>query len=121
MRGKVLHQPAGSKNPGKYHLCLEFEDDSFFTATTQMWGAMELHESDKERERNYIKGMRPTTTAPEFTLNYFSALIDSLLTGEKRSVKGLLTQDQLIPDFGNAVVVSISGNHRLPGAEVCKD
>src|SRR5512138_119279 len=39
--GKVLYHPAGSKMPSKYHLHLAFEDESFFTATTQMWGAME--------------------------------------------------------------------------------
>jgi formamidopyrimidine-DNA glycosylase len=36
------------------------------------------------------------------TFEYFTAFIDSLLSGEKRSVKGLLTQDQLIPGLGNA-------------------
>ena len=70
---------------------------------TQMWGAMELYESGQELERQYVKDMRPTPTEPEFTYAYFSALIDSLLAGEKRSVKGLLTQEQLIPGLGNAI------------------
>ncbi len=54
--GQVLYHPAGSKLPAKYHLCLVFEDDSFFTATTLMWGAMELHESGQEQERQYLGG-----------------------------------------------------------------
>lgn len=40
--GKVLYHPAGATLPHKYHLLLSFDDGSSFTATTQMWGAMEL-------------------------------------------------------------------------------
>ncbi len=112
--GKILYHPAGSKIPSKYHLHLDFGDGSFFTTTTQMWGAMELYEAGKEQERQYIKGMRPTPIESEFTLEYFSALIDSLQDGEKLSVKGLLTQAQLIPGLGNAIAQDIlfrSGLH----------
>ena len=111
--GQVLHHPAGSKLPAKYHLCLAFEDDSFFTATTLMWGAMELHESGQEQERQYVKGMRPTPIEPEFTFEYFSSFVDSILEGEKRSAKGLLTQDQLIPGLGNAIAQDILFRARL--------
>ncbi len=100
--GKMIYHPAGTPVPKKYHLCLTFTDDSFFTNTTQMWGAMELYEKGKEQERQYVKGMRPTPIDPEFTFDYFSTLVDSLLQGEKRSAKGLLTQEQLIPGLGNA-------------------
>jgi formamidopyrimidine-DNA glycosylase len=100
--GRILHHPAGSPLPAKYHLHLAFEDGSFLTAFTQMWGAMELYEAGQEQERPYVKDMRPTPVDAAFTFDYFSALIDTLLEGEKRSVKGLLTQDQLVPGLGNA-------------------
>lgn len=105
--GRVLYHPSGAKPPETYHLCLEFDDGSAFTATTQMWGAMELYEKGQELERQYIKDMRPTPTDAEFTFDYFSGLIDSLLAGEKRSIKGLLTQDQLIPGLGNSIAQDI--------------
>ena len=101
--GRILYHPAGAKLPEKYHLWLAFTDGSSLTAMTQMWGAMELYESGQELERQYIKDMRPTPTEPGFTFDYFCALIDSLAAGEKRSVKGLLTQEQLIPGLGNAI------------------
>jgi formamidopyrimidine-DNA glycosylase len=101
--GRILYHPAGAKLPEKYHLWLAFTDGSSLTAMTQMWGAMELYESGQELHRQYIKGMRPAPTEPEFTYGYFSALIDSFVRGEKRSVKGLLTQEQLIPGLGNAI------------------
>jgi formamidopyrimidine-DNA glycosylase len=85
--GRILYHPPGSPLPGKYHLHLAFEDGSFLTALTQMWGAMELYEAGKEQERPYVKNMRPTPVDVAFTVEYFSTLIDSLLNGEKRSVK----------------------------------
>lgn len=111
--GKVLYHPPGSKLPDKYHLYLIFKDGSFLTITTQMWGAMELYEQGQEQDREYIKGMRPTPIETEFTYDYFSNLIEDPLKGKKRSVKGLLTQDQLIPGLGNAIAQDILFRSRL--------
>ena len=58
--GKVLHHPPGAKLPKKYHLHIVFEDESFLTATTQMWGAFELYEKGAEQERQYVKDMATT-------------------------------------------------------------
>jgi formamidopyrimidine-DNA glycosylase len=100
--GKVLYHAPGASLPEKYHMFLAFEDGSAVTIMTAMWGAMELYEAGQELERKYIKDMRTTPLDPGFTFDYFSSLIDELLHGEKRSVKSLLTQDQLIPGLGNA-------------------
>jgi formamidopyrimidine-DNA glycosylase len=111
--GKVLHHSPGSKLPKKYHLYLTFEDGSFLTATTQMWGAMELYEAGEEQERQYVKGMKPTPVEPGFTFDYFCALIDELAAEKKQSAKGLLTQDQTIPGLGNAIAQDILFRARL--------
>ena len=111
--GKVLLHAPGTKLPKKYHLHLAFEDDSFLTATTQMWGAFELYEEGQEQEREYVKGMKPTPVEPEFTFEYFSVLVDELVEGKKRSAKSLLTQDQLIPGLGNSVAQDILFRARL--------
>jgi formamidopyrimidine-DNA glycosylase len=111
--GRVLFHPEGSSIPKKYHLLLSFEDGSSFTVTTQMWGAMELYEKGKERKRQYIRGMRTTPVEKEFTPVYFAALLKGLVGGGKRSVKGLLTQDQLIPGLGNAIAQDILFRARL--------
>ncbi|HVM71277.1 MAG TPA: DNA-formamidopyrimidine glycosylase family protein [Anaerolineales bacterium] len=105
--GRIQYHPAGTEIPKKYHLWLAFEDGSALTVMTQMWGAMELFEAGQERERKYIKDMRITPVDPEFSFDYFSGLIRDLLQGEKRSVKSLLTQDQLIPGLGNAIAQDI--------------
>lgn len=111
--GKVLFHPPGSKLPKKYHLHITFDDGSFLTAMTQMWGAMELYEAGAEQDRQYVKGMRTTPIEPEFTFGYFSNLVDDLVTEKKRSAKALLTQDQLIPGLGNAIAQDILFRARL--------
>jgi formamidopyrimidine-DNA glycosylase len=111
--GRIIFHSAAMKLPEKYHLYLAFEDGSALTTLTQMWGAMELYEAGREKERKYVKDMRTTPVDPEFTFDYFSALIDELLQREKRSVKSLLTQDQLIPGLGNAIAQDIMFNAHL--------
>lgn len=105
--GKILFHPASAPLPVKYHLLIHFYDGSAFSATTQMWGAMELYETGKEQEREYIKGMRPTPLDPAFTFDYFNSLLDELLKGPKRSAKSLLTQEQTIPGLGNSIAQDI--------------
>jgi formamidopyrimidine-DNA glycosylase len=120
--GRLRFHPPGTGLPDGYHLRLDFEDGSALTATTAMWGAMELHEAGAERDRQYVRGMRPTPVDVEFTPDYFDRLVDELLGGEKRSVKSLLTQGQLIPGLGNAIAQDIlyrAGLHpRHPLAEL---
>jgi formamidopyrimidine-DNA glycosylase len=103
--GKVLFHEPGSKIPKKYHLCITFTDNSFVTACTQMWGAVELYEKGKEHSGKYVKNMKPTPVDKGFTYTYFKKLITGIK--EKKSTKGLLTQDQLIPGIGNAITQDI--------------
>lgn len=111
--GKLLYHPTGAERPKTYHLFLELDDDSALSATTQMWGAYELYEKGQERERQYVKDMRPTPVDPAFTLEYFNTLLDTLIGEKKRSAKGLLTQEQLIPGLGNAIAQDILFRARL--------
>ncbi len=127
--GKVHYHEPGVSMPVKFHLLLTFNDGSALTIMTAMWGAMELYESGQELERKYIKGMRPTPVDPEFSFEYFSLLIDELKQGAKRSIKSLLTQDQLIPGLGNAIAQDIMFHaclhprHSIPilSSAQCKD
>jgi formamidopyrimidine-DNA glycosylase len=109
--GKVLYHTPGSVVPKKYHLFITFTDDSFFTAMTQMWGAVELYKKGKEESGKYVKNMKPTPVDKNFTYAYFKKLIAGLK--EKKSVKGVLTQDQLIPGVGNALAQDILFKARL--------
>lgn len=105
--GKLLFHPEGAARPAKYHLLLEFEDGSALSMTTQMWGAMELFEHGAENDRQYIRGMRTTPVEPGFTAEYLQELVDGLKASGRRSVKSLLTKDQLIPGLGNSIAQDI--------------
>ncbi len=102
----LLHESA-SMLPKKYHLSLQFNDGTALSATTQMWGAMELYEKGKELERQYIRGMRTTPTEPEFSSTYLSDLVKEAIASGNKTVKGILTQDQMIPGLGNAIAQDI--------------
>jgi formamidopyrimidine-DNA glycosylase len=86
---------------------LSFSDGSCLTVITKLWGAMELHPVGEEQERECIRDMRPTPVDPEFSLEYFSGLIDDVSGPGGRSAKSLLTQEQLIPGIGNAIAQDI--------------
>ena len=105
--GRILYHADATTLPAKYHLHLHFDDDTHLTVMTQMWGAMELYVAGEEQGRIYIKEMRPTPVDSAFSLAYFNGLVDTTLAAGKRSVKGLLTQDQLIPGLGNAIAQDI--------------
>ena len=111
--GKILYHESEAQIPKKYHLVIIFEDGSALSAMTQMWGAMELYEKGEELNRQYIRDMRPTPVDAEFTSDYFTHLIDECIQQEKRSVKGLLTQEQLIPGLGNSIAQDILFQARL--------
>jgi formamidopyrimidine-DNA glycosylase len=124
--GRFLFHPPGSEAPKKFHLYLAFEDGSTLSATTQMWGAVELYEAGLEHSGKYVRDQKPSPIDPQFTFDYFSALIDTVLKSEKKSVKGILTQDQLIPGLGNAIAQDIMFNarlhpkHRIDDLDQCK-
>ena len=105
--GRLLYHNSREEIPKKYHLLLVFEDGPALSAMTRMWGAMELYEKGQEQKGKYISDMRPTPIDPEFSFDYFSNLIDECIHSEKRSVKGLLTQNQIIPGLGNSIAQDI--------------
>jgi formamidopyrimidine-DNA glycosylase len=111
--GKILLHAPGSGLPAKYHLSLHFEDGSALSVTTQMWGAMELHERGQELEGQYIKGMRVTPVEAGFTPAYLAGLVAERVAAGGTSVKGLLTQEQLIPGLGNAIAQDIMWRAKL--------
>jgi formamidopyrimidine-DNA glycosylase len=111
--GKILYHQTESGIPKKYHLAMRFDDGSALSAMTQMWGAMELYEKGQELNRKYICDMRATPIDDEFSFDYFVDLIDECIKQEKRSVKGLLTQEQLIPGLGNSIAQDIMFEAKL--------
>ena len=108
--GKILYHRKGYKKPSEYHLFIDFKDGTAFSVTTRMWGAMELYKEGKEKERQYIKDMRPTPVDKNFTQEYFLSLVEECLDTDVKTVKAILTQNQLIPGLGNSIAQDIMFN-----------
>ncbi|MCB5268764.1 MAG: DNA-formamidopyrimidine glycosylase family protein [Candidatus Cloacimonadaceae bacterium] len=109
----ILHRDL-STVPEKYHFLLRFSDHSALTLKIQMWGAMELFDAGDELNRAYIRDMAPTPLDEEFSRQYFMDLVKKLCSSGKRSVKSLLTQEQIIPGLGNSCaqdIMFVSGQH----------
>jgi len=73
--GKILFLGAGDPLPKKSHVSLLFQEGGVTSATTTMWGAIELHEKGKGLERKLRKGMRVTPVDPAFTPAYLDSPI----------------------------------------------
>ena len=111
--GRVLYHPPETQPLQKYHMLIHFEDGSSLSVMTQMWGAMELYRQGEELDRPYIRSMRPTPVDSLFIRSYFEQPLEELIPLGKRSLKGMLTQDQLIPGLGNAITQDILFRARL--------
>ena len=111
--GRIRYHARGETLPAKRHLDLTFTTGAAFSATTQMWGGVHLGEAGHEHDVKYVKDMRPTPVDDRFDRPYFDELVAAAQQGGKRSVKGLLTQDQLIPGLGNAIAQDIMFRARL--------
>jgi formamidopyrimidine-DNA glycosylase len=119
--GRLRYHPPGTPLPAGYHVHLGFDDGSALSLMTAMWGAIELHEAGTELQRAYIRDMRPTPVDPGFTFEHFDGLIEESLAGPKRSVKGLLVLDQLIPGLGNSIAQDIMFRARLHPRRLLRD
>jgi len=111
--GRIRYHAPGEALPAKRHLDLTFTTGAALSATTQMWGGVHLCEAGREHDVTYVKDMRPTPVDEAFDRRYFGELVAVAQQGGKRSVKGLLTQDQLIPGLGNAIAQDILFRARL--------
>ena len=111
--GKIVFHETAKGIPDKYHLLITFTDCTSLTAMTQMWGAMELYQQGEEQGRQYIADMRLTPVDKGFDYSYLKGLLQESIQGVKRSVKSLLTQDQLLPGLGNAIAQDILLRARL--------
>ncbi len=119
--GKMLYHKSVSQIPPRYHLLVRFCDGTAFSATTEIWRAMELYKRGEELKRKYIEGMKPTPVDKQFTFGYFNDLIDHCLPGNTTTAKGLLTQNQLIPGLGNSITQDILFAARMSPKRLLKE
>jgi len=100
------------KLPKKHQLLLQFEDDTFLVATTQMYGLFWLAKERDESDFYYqIAKLNSNPTRDDFTYEYFVGVLDNC--SQKISIKAALATEQRIPGIGNGVLQDILFKARL--------
>jgi formamidopyrimidine-DNA glycosylase len=110
--GRLAYHAPGHAPLGATHLALELDDGSAVTLTTAMWGAIALVDAGTELDRPELRALRPTPVDAGFSGDSFARLLEEQ-AAVKRTAKGLLTQEALIPGLGNALAQDILFRARL--------
>jgi formamidopyrimidine-DNA glycosylase len=115
--GKLLYHPSGEKLPKKYHLILNFKDNSALTFAMQMWGSVKLLDrSEFDHIPKEETGIPPL--APDFTFDRFGQMLEAYPEKTAKGIKGFLVATGYVtPDhisgLGNAIVQDILFSARL--------
>jgi len=99
-----------SKLPQKHQLLIGFDDNSFLTASVQMYaGIWAFPENTMDHPYYLVAGEKPFALSDAFNLDYFMHIIseESL---KNKSAKALLATEQRIPGLGNGVLQDILYN-----------
>ena len=105
--GRVLYHSPGDRLPKKYHLLLEFEDNSFLTVAIQGWGFIAAL---TEKELKGSVHARATALSPigkTFTLKRFNGVLDRYEEKDKDSIKTFFTNARSIAGIGNGYLQDI--------------
>lgn len=99
--------------PKKHQLLLQFIDDSFLTASVQMYGGI-ICFKDEEFDNPYFLGNKekPNPLNKDFNYKYFESLLSGIQS-LKISVKAFLATEQRIPGLGNGVLQDILWNAKI--------
>lgn len=112
--GRLTLHPPGAPRPERHHLLFELDDGRAVSVFTQMWGMFSLATPTEAADHKYAGNIGLTPVDPGFTAEYFEQLVASQAAGPKRSAKGLLTQEGIIPGLGNAYcqdILFLAGIH----------
>ena len=97
--------PAGSEQPKKHQLFVEFDDGSFLAATVQMYGGLYAYEGELDNEYDAVARTTPSVLSDAFDLAYLKSLIPE--GKRKLSAKAFLATEQRIPGLGNGTAQDI--------------
>lgn len=105
--------PQGEPVPKKHQLFIEFEDESFLTATVQMYGGLCAFRNGENDTPYYLVAKeKPSPLTDEFDEGYFQSSLHTEEAG-KLSAKAFLATEQRIPGLGNGVLQDILWNAKI--------
>ncbi|MBN1348155.1 hypothetical protein JXJ21_01975 [candidate division KSB1 bacterium] len=105
--GRVLYHRAGERLPKKYHLKIDFEDNSFITVAIQGWGFIALLTESERRERLGHRATAISPTDENFTSECFEKLLIEYEEKDKEPVKLFFTNGKSVAGIGNGYLQDI--------------
>ncbi len=102
----ILHQGPETL-PKKYHLLLEFTDNTFLTVSVQGWGAAMILTEPEARDHPYIGFQRMSPICDQFTYDYFDSLLTAMEPNDSRSIKFFIVSEPGIHGIGNGYLQDI--------------
>jgi formamidopyrimidine-DNA glycosylase len=104
---RILHHKSEATFPKKYHLYLQFHDDTWLTATVQGWGNAMLLLKSEASKHPHVGETRVSPLNDAFTLEHLNRLFNALEESDPRSIKYFLISDPGVWGVGNGYLQDI--------------
>jgi formamidopyrimidine-DNA glycosylase len=115
--GKIIYHPSADKIPPKAYLVLEFQDNTYLSASVKLWGLMKVF--GREEKKQHIagvenKGVEPLS--PLLTIENFRQFNNGNEIVKKANVKKYITSGAYVIGLGNGYLQEILFRAKLhPG------
>lgn len=113
MGGRVLYHTSVNTLPVKHQLNMAFKDQTWLTATLQMWGAILLLTPSELAGHSRMKHFSPAPLEDGFTFDHFMSRVDAVSEEEKKSVKFFIISQYGLPGVGNGCLHDILFNAKI--------
>jgi formamidopyrimidine-DNA glycosylase len=104
---RILLHRSEKTLPKKYHLLLNFEDQTHLSVTVQGWGSALLLTLPELENHAFYNKINPPPLSEAFTFDYFNGLFDSLEAEDSRSIKYFLISKPGVLGIGNGYLQDI--------------
>ena len=104
---RILLHPNALSIPKKYHLLLNFEDNTHLSVTVQGWGSALLLTLPELQKHPFYNMTNIPPLSDEFTYEYFKGLVESLEADDLRSIKYFMISKPGILGVGNGYLQDI--------------
>jgi formamidopyrimidine-DNA glycosylase len=104
---RILHHQSEATFPKKYHLLLQFHDDTRLTVTVQGWGNAMLLLQHEASAHPHVGESRVSPVSDVFTFKHMQHSLSALDKSDPRSIKYFLISDPGVWGVGNGYLQDI--------------
>ncbi len=117
---RLFYTIEAGKIPIKHQLLMTFDDESYLSASIQMYGGLVCASKERYDSEYYLDSVKkPSVIDQSFDYKYFKSMITEEV--QNKSIKAFLATEQRIPGLGNGVLQDILFNARINSRKKVKD